>query len=170
MSRDGRDITVVGISYMQVGMPAQRGAISRTSVSQAEVIDPIWLSPLDIDTIAESVKKTGRLLVVDNGWTTCGRSAEIVTPSAERLQGVRDVVVQRMGFAPADLSDDAVPRRPFLSECSDHCRRRHAIWSKVAATGWLPEERKELQEYEVQGSVLMTVTGEQLLTESRLAA
>ena len=39
----------------------------------AEVIDPIWLSPLDIDTIAESVERTGRLLVVDTGWADVRR-------------------------------------------------------------------------------------------------
>ena len=66
----------------------------------AEVIDPIWLAPLDIETIAASVAKTGRLVVVDNGWTTCGASAEIALRVVERLQGAREIRVRRMGFAP----------------------------------------------------------------------
>ena len=42
----------------------------------------------------------GRLVVVDTAWTSCGASAEIVAQVAERLAGVRDLRVQRMGFAP----------------------------------------------------------------------
>src|SRR3989344_1471006 len=61
----GKDITLVGISYMQ--LECQRAARYLESVGiKAEVIDPIWLSPLDIDTIIASVNKTGKLIVVDN--------------------------------------------------------------------------------------------------------
>jgi pyruvate/2-oxoglutarate/acetoin dehydrogenase E1 component len=78
---------------------------------QAEVIDPIWLSPLDIDTIANSVERTGRLLVVDTAWTNCGAAAEIVAAVAERLQGVRDLRLKRMGFAPTTC-----PTTPALED------------------------------------------------------
>jgi len=66
----------------------------------AEVIDPVTLTPIDIDTIASSVARTGRLLVVDNGWTTCGTSSEIIAAVVERLQGAREFRVKRMGYAP----------------------------------------------------------------------
>jgi pyruvate/2-oxoglutarate/acetoin dehydrogenase E1 component len=66
----------------------------------AEVIDPIWLSPLDVDCICRSVERTGRLLVVDTAWTSCGASAEIVSLVAERLSGIRDLKLERLGFAP----------------------------------------------------------------------
>src|SRR2546421_3194633 len=92
----GKDITIVGISYMQVeAMRAQRYLQDR-GVS-AEVIDPIWLSPLDIDTIAASAAKTGRLLIVDNGWSTCGASAEILSAVYEKLQDGRLPKARRMG-------------------------------------------------------------------------
>jgi pyruvate dehydrogenase E1 component beta subunit len=60
----------------------------------------VSLRPLDADAIAASVRKTGRLLIVDSAWTFCGASAELVTAVAERLQGQVAFTFERMGFAP----------------------------------------------------------------------
>jgi pyruvate/2-oxoglutarate/acetoin dehydrogenase E1 component len=145
----GRDVTLVGISYMLVECLRARRYLQFVGID-AEVIDPIWLSPLDIETIVKSVRKTGRLCVVDNGWTACGASAEIVTQVVERLQGQRDVAVYRMGYAPAtcpptpSLEDLYYPNaRTIASETYDLVKggRNH----------WLPEERKELQEIVFRG-------------------
>ncbi|MBI4641096.1 MAG: alpha-ketoacid dehydrogenase subunit beta [Candidatus Tectomicrobia bacterium] len=95
----GTDITIVGISYMAVECLRAQHQLADIGIS-AEVIDPISLSPLDIDTIAESVTKTGRLLVVDSAWTMCGASAEILTRVIEQLQGTKEIRVRRMGFEP----------------------------------------------------------------------
>ncbi len=72
-------------SRTQPSSACGRGDTWQTVGIAAEVIDPIWLSPLDVDTIAASVRRTGRLLVVDTAWTNCGASAEIVAAVAERL-------------------------------------------------------------------------------------
>ena len=72
-------------------------SLASSSVS-AEVIDPISLSPLDVETICESVEKTGNLLIVDNGWTPCGASAEIMSLVVENVQGYEKVKMRRMGF------------------------------------------------------------------------
>lgn len=95
----GSDITLVGISYMVVECLRAQRYLDGVGIS-AEVIDPVSLSPLDTDAFVASVKKTGRLLVVDSGWMMCGASAEILTQVAERLQGQPHVRWQRMGFAP----------------------------------------------------------------------
>ncbi len=119
----GDDVTIVGISAMQVECLAACRYLAEVGVS-AEVIDPIWLSPLDVDTIAASVAKTGRLLVVDNGWVTCGAGAEIVAQIAERLMGVRDVRVRRMGFAPVTCPTTPVLEELFYPKRAHHrCRR-----------------------------------------------
>ena len=145
----GEDITLVGISFMQIECLRAQRYLESVGVS-AEVIDPIWLSPLDIDTIAASVEKTGRLCVVDNGWTTCGASAEIVAQVTERLQGKRDIQVRRLGFAPVtcpttpNLEADFYPNgRTFAS----------AAYDLVAGTtkDWLPEERQDLKDIEFKG-------------------
>lgn len=95
----GDDVTLVGISYMAVECLRAMQLLKEVGIS-AEVIDPVSLSPLDIDGILHSVQKTGRLLVVDSGWTACGASAEIIAQVTGRFQGAREIRHQRMGFAP----------------------------------------------------------------------
>jgi acetoin:2,6-dichlorophenolindophenol oxidoreductase subunit beta len=104
---EGNDLTVVAISNMvQESLRAQE-LLSEIGVS-AELIDPISLVPLDMETICNSVRKTGRLLVVDSAWTTCGASAEIVSGVVERLPGI-PIMVRRIGFAPTTC-----PTSPWL--------------------------------------------------------
>ncbi|MEX0802722.1 MAG: transketolase C-terminal domain-containing protein, partial [Candidatus Binatia bacterium] len=145
----GRDVTLVGISYMHSECLRARRYLESIGI-QAEVIDPIWLSPLDIDTIAASVHKTGRLCIVDNGWTTCGASAEIAALVTERLQGVKDVRVRRMGFAPVTC-----PPTPLLEDLYYPNGRTIASAAHDLVTGthggWLPDERLDLQEIEFRG-------------------
>ncbi|TAL41417.1 MAG: alpha-ketoacid dehydrogenase subunit beta, partial [Methylovulum sp.] len=95
----GQDITIVGVSYMAVECLRAQKFLQEATVA-AEVIDPVSLVPLDIDTILKSVKKSGKLLVVDTGWTSCGASAEIIARVCEKLGSLKDIQVQRIGFAP----------------------------------------------------------------------
>jgi len=145
----GKDVTIVGISYMQVeAMRAQR-YLQDKGIS-AEVIDPIWLSPLDIDTIAASAAKTGRLLVVDNGWNTCGASAEILSAVYEKLQDGCMPKARRMGFAPTPC-----PTTPSLEKLFYPNARTIAAAAydlvKGSPQGWLPEERAEFNDVEFKG-------------------
>ena len=96
---EGSDVTVIGISYMAVEALRARRHLEAVGIS-AEVIDPVSLSPLDMDTFEASVRKTGKLLVIDCGWTTCGAGSEIVTRVLERLQGDREIQFRRLGFQP----------------------------------------------------------------------
>ena len=97
--KKGKDITLVGISYMNVECLKAARHLEEVGVS-AEVIDPVSLAPLDIDTIIKSVQKTGKLIVVDAAWTSCGVSAEIVARVAEHLGAKKQILVERIGFAP----------------------------------------------------------------------
>ena len=145
----GKDITLVGISYMQVECLRAQRYLESVGIS-AEVIDPIWLSPLDVGTIAESVSRTGRLIVVDNGWTTCGASAEIVSAVYEMLQGNLAPKVRRMGFAATPC-----PTTPSLEDLFYPNARTIAAAAldlvKGGAQGWLPEERADLKSIEFKG-------------------
>lgn len=97
----GDDVTIVAISHMVMSALRARKHLEQTGI-HVEVIDPISLRPLDMETIAQSVTKTGRLLIVDNGWLTCGASSEIMASIAEMLpNGINGKPVQmaRMGFA-----------------------------------------------------------------------
>lgn len=145
----GRDVTLVGISQMQSECLRSRFYLQEVGI-QAEVIDPIWLSPLDIDTIAKSVEKTGRLLVVDNGWVCCGAGTEIVAQVMERLQGHRAFRMRRMGFA--SVTCPTTPRLEVLyypdSRTIAAAARDLVEGTK---TGWLPRERPELHSFVFKG-------------------
>src|SRR5688500_9997286 len=145
----GSDVTLVGISYMQVECLRAHSYLKSVGI-HAEVIDPIWLSPLDIDAIVESTRKTGRLCVVDNDWVTCGASSEIIALVVERLQGIRPVLVRRMGFASVTC-----PPTPTLEELYYPNARTIASTAYELVTGgetkWFPEEKPELQEIQFKG-------------------
>jgi pyruvate/2-oxoglutarate/acetoin dehydrogenase E1 component len=145
----GRDVTIVGISYMQVECLRAQAYLADKGVS-AEIIDPIWLAPLDLDTIEASVRRTGRLIVVDNGWMTCGAGAEIVASLAERLHDVPGWKMRRMGFAPAPC-----PTTPSLEELFYPNARTIAATAfdlvKGGAQGWLPAGRADLKSIEFKG-------------------
>ncbi len=96
---EGDDVTIVGISHAAVECMRARASLEEVGIA-AEVIDPVSLSPLDVDTIADSVARTGALLVVDTAWTFCGASAEIIAGVSDRLGGATGFRVKRMGFAP----------------------------------------------------------------------
>lgn len=94
----GKNITIVAISYMVVESLRAKDFLQKAGV-KPEVIDPVTLEPMDIETIWKSVKKTGKLLVVDTAWTSCGASAEIIARISEKA-GNKKILVQRLGFAP----------------------------------------------------------------------
>lgn len=94
----GKDITIVGISYMAIESFRAQDFLKESGVG-AEVIDPVTLNPLDIETIWKSVRKTGRLLVVDAAWTSCGASAEIIARICEKAGNLKSISIQRLGFA-----------------------------------------------------------------------
>jgi len=145
----GRDLTLVGISHALVECLRARRYLEPVGID-AEVVDPIWLAPLDIDTIAASAARTGRLVVVDNGWSTCGAGAEIVARVVERLQGEREVLVRRLGFAATPC-----PPTPSLEQLYYPDARAIAAAAfdlvEGRATGWLPDERPDAAEIEFRG-------------------
>jgi acetoin:2,6-dichlorophenolindophenol oxidoreductase subunit beta len=97
--RRGRDLTIVANSYMAVESLKAAEFLAEHGVD-AEVVDPVSLAPLDRDTIVESVRRTGRLLVVDTSWVTCGVSAEIAALAAEKAFDRLAGPVSRLGSAP----------------------------------------------------------------------
>lgn len=80
--KSGKDITIVGISYAAREALKAYELLKKEKIS-AEIIDPRTIKPIDINLIMRSVKKTGRLLVVDVGWRTGGVAGEIIASIAE---------------------------------------------------------------------------------------
>jgi pyruvate dehydrogenase E1 component beta subunit len=82
--REGSDLTLVASSFMtQESLKAAR-ELARQGLD-VEVIDLRTVKPLDRELIFASVKKTGRLMVVDGGWKTCGLAGEIAALVCESI-------------------------------------------------------------------------------------
>jgi acetoin:2,6-dichlorophenolindophenol oxidoreductase subunit beta len=89
IAREGDDVTVVGIGRTVAFALAAAAQLADSGVS-AEVIDLRSLSPIDWDTIFDSVSKTGRLVVADAAVGTCSAASEIAATVAEhRFEALR---------------------------------------------------------------------------------
>lgn len=110
IERVGRDVTLVGVSWM---VAESRKAAERLAEEgiDAEVIDLRSLKPWDRETVIESARKTGRVVVADPGWRTAGASAEIaavVSAGAfDRLRAPVERVTLPDAPAPAGRAEEA---------------------------------------------------------------
>jgi pyruvate dehydrogenase E1 component subunit beta len=95
VTRPGNDVTIVAWS---IGMTYALKAAEELAKEQieAEVIDLRTLRPLDSDTVIESVKKTGRLVTVEEGWQQSGVGAEIAARVMSQAFDYLDAPVARV--------------------------------------------------------------------------
>jgi 2-oxoisovalerate dehydrogenase E1 component len=96
--RRGEHVTVVAIALMVHKTLKAALALEKEGIS-VEVIDPRTLAPLDMETIRESVGKTGRLLIVDETFAPCGIGAEISARVMEEAFDSLDAPVRRLNGA-----------------------------------------------------------------------
>jgi pyruvate dehydrogenase E1 component beta subunit len=108
--RQGSDITLVATSSM-VQVAQKAAVILEAEGISAEVIDPRTIVPLDEETILNSVRKTGRAIVIDEGHQNYGVTAEIAARIGEKAFYHLDAPVQRMG-----AMDVPVPFSPVLED------------------------------------------------------
>lgn len=106
---DGTDVTIVTFSYMVLESLKAADFLKKTGI-YCEIIDLRTLRPLDTEIFLRSVKKTGRLLVVDNDWKTGGIGAEIVSTVVENCMESLTKPPVRIGFP-----DCPSPSSPALS-------------------------------------------------------
>jgi pyruvate dehydrogenase E1 component beta subunit len=103
--RTGGDVTIIGVSFMAREAERAGAQLAEEGIS-ADVIDLRSLKPWDKEAVLRSVRKTGRAVVADSGWYTCGAAAEIAaTISADAFRYLR-APVQRVALpdAPAPTS------------------------------------------------------------------
>jgi len=103
--REGQDVTVVALALMVQRSLAAAEQLAKEGIS-VEVIDPRTVSPLDTGTVLASVKKTGRLLVVDEAFATCNLGAEIAAHVADAGFDDLDAPIRRLNgaFCPTPYS------------------------------------------------------------------
>lgn len=97
VKREGADVTIVTISLMVHRALDAADALAARGV-QAEVIDLRSLVPLDREAIAESVRKTRRLLVVDEDYRSFGMSAEVMAVAVEEAFDYLDAPPARLAY------------------------------------------------------------------------
>ena len=97
--RPGDDVTIVAYSRMARFAEQAAEMLLEKTGRKAEVVDIRSLRPLDTDTIVESVKKTGRAVVVDEAWRTGGFAGEIASSIQEEAFDYLDGPVVRVAGA-----------------------------------------------------------------------
>lgn len=121
VKRAGSDVTFVATSSMvQVALAAAETLAGENPLApigdyriSAEVVDPRTLRPLDRTTILESVRKTGRAVVIDEGHLSYGVTAEIAAIIADEAFDYLDAPVKRLGAL-----DVPVPMVPVLEQAT----------------------------------------------------
>jgi 2-oxoisovalerate dehydrogenase E1 component len=108
--RQGSDITIVATGQ-SVGQAELAAATLAAEGVEVEIIDPRTIMPFDIDTVVESVRRTHRLLVVDEAWAMCGLGGEIG-------QAVSELAFDELDAPPGRLHTEAVshPFAPVLEQ------------------------------------------------------
>ena len=102
VKREGGDVTVVGIGYQMRHCLEAAEALAGEGID-CEVIDPRSLSPLDVDTITNSVRKTSRCVIVEEGHLRSGVAAEISATIQESVFEYLDAPIGRVAALMAPI-------------------------------------------------------------------
>ncbi len=119
--RRGDDLTVVALTSMVAKTLEVCNKLAAEGIS-VEVIDPRTVAPLDVDTILESVHRTGRLLIADETFAACGIGAEIAAQVVDHGFDDLDAPVRRLNGLPvptpysAPLEASVVPQLPDVEQ------------------------------------------------------
>lgn len=95
IKRQGKDVTIVAYSRMTVLSLQAAAELEKEDIS-CEVVDLRTLSPLDTETFIASVTRTGRAVVVEESWRTCGVGAEITSRIYDRCFDLLEAPVKRV--------------------------------------------------------------------------
>jgi pyruvate/2-oxoglutarate/acetoin dehydrogenase E1 component len=93
--REGKDLTIVAMSRM-VDLAIKAAAALEQEGISAEVIDPRTIVPLDRERITDSIKKTGKLVVIDESPSSCSFAAELLAIAVEDCFNEMQVIPKRI--------------------------------------------------------------------------
>jgi pyruvate/2-oxoglutarate/acetoin dehydrogenase E1 component len=122
--REGADVTLVGISRMALTAQKAAEVLEEEHEVDAEVIDPRTLRPLDLDTILDSVRKTNRCVIVEEGWPHGGVGANLAALIQEQAFDDLDAPVGRVTGADVpmpyakNLEQIAFPHEPQVVQAA----------------------------------------------------
>jgi pyruvate dehydrogenase E1 component beta subunit len=116
--REGKDVTLISYSKCVYDAIAAAEALENEGID-AEVIDLRTLNPLDLTTMVTSVKKTGKAIVIYEGWRTGGAGAEIATQIYEAAFDHLDAPVERIATLDTPMPYNARLEKAALPSAAD---------------------------------------------------
>ena len=116
--RPGKDVTLVSYSKCVYDALAAADALENEGID-AEVIDLRTLNPLDLATVIESTKKTGKVIVIYEGWRTAGAGAEIAAQIYEAAFDHLDAPIERVATVDTPIPYNARLERAALPSAAD---------------------------------------------------
>jgi pyruvate dehydrogenase E1 component beta subunit len=136
LAREGGSVTIVAFSYMVLEALEAAEKLAAEGI-EAEVIDARSLRPFERDLLLASVRKTGRLVVADTGWSSAGMSAEILAIASEHAFDLLEAAPRRVCFP-----DCPTPTSPSLA--AEFYPRSGHIIAAVRETLGLPANDDDL--------------------------
>ena len=116
--REGKDITLVATSYIITEAIKAAASLEKDGID-TELIDPRSLKPLDQETLLKSVKKTGRLVIADAGWKTCGVGAELAALIAEEAFSYLKAPIVRVSLPDAPAPASSALEKAYYPRAKD---------------------------------------------------
>jgi acetoin:2,6-dichlorophenolindophenol oxidoreductase subunit beta len=101
--REGKDLTIVSYSFCLLQALEAAEELARDHGIEAEVVDLRSIVPMDMQTVLDSVEKTGRLLAVHESYANNGVGAEIVARAYELAPGLLKAPARRLGMPPVSI-------------------------------------------------------------------
>jgi len=115
VKREGTDVTIVALALM-VHKALEAAEILKKEGISAEVIDPRTIVPLDKETILKSVKKTGRLVIVDEDYDRCGFASWIAAIAADEAFEYLNAPIKRVTTPTVPIPFSPVLERHILPD------------------------------------------------------
>jgi pyruvate/2-oxoglutarate/acetoin dehydrogenase E1 component len=127
IKREGQDATVVAGNIMVVRALAAAEKLSQEGI-EVEIIDPRTLRPLDVDTIINSVRKTGRLIVIHEACQTGGWAGEVISAvaSSEAFDYL-EAPIQRLAGEDVPIPYNRILERKAVPQEEDIVREIQAL-------------------------------------------
>ena len=116
--RTGKDVTLVATSYMATEATKAVASLEKDGID-VELIDPRSLKPLDENLLLESVRRTGRLVIADGGWKTCGVGAELAALVAEKVFRYLKAPIMRVSLPDIPAPASSSLERAFYLDSDD---------------------------------------------------
>ena len=128
IAREGADVTIAGVGMGAHNALKAAAMLDKQGVS-AEVVDLVSLAPLDRDAIRKSVAKTGRLIVVDEDYMSCGVSGEVIASVAEHDISALKAPPKRVAYP-----DVPIPYARVMEQfCLPNPEKIVAAWGQMEA-------------------------------------